>query len=143
MQIIEEFNKVSSAEPKSLDQERSINTFLAGTGTSPDTIEGNLLSIITLQKIYGEQDPSLRAVAVEETKYLKRAIDVLHGTPNGEAPLRIQAKLRDKFGTDLLAGVRLAKVLKNKADDIAADKLLSQASSTLLPNDIAPIPAFR
>jgi hypothetical protein len=104
--------------------------------TDPTTNEGNLLSLITLKNIVGEPagvavadqkiNALLKNMAKEETRHLLLAMKILTHTEGGDAVVRAAAaKLQDKYGRDMTAAVKLAKVLKAKADEKEVDMMLS------------------
>lgn len=91
------------------------------------TNEGNLLSLITLKQILGDEDPNgkevkeiLRGAAKEETRYLMQAMKILTGDiPDDIAP-EVKAgyqRLRGQYGQDMAGALKLGEVLKAKASD--------------------------
>jgi hypothetical protein len=134
MNILDSLSKISSKQPNTLEEQRQINTFLAGEGTSPDTSEANLLSLLTLDKFY-DGDNSIKKVGQEESRYLKRSIDLIGGDFTTLNRLGVdeetQNQIHNTFGRDLTAAIRLSKVLKSNADKLIAEDFLDRISEDL------------
>lgn len=118
-----------AASAGQLVQNQGINQRLTDDYTNPQTNEGNLLSLITLQQIIGAGDTEAKAaiagMAKEETRHLIQAMKML--TQEGKDDYKGQrlAKIQDKYGRDMNAAVQLAKVLKAKGDEKEVDLLLN------------------
>ena len=118
------------AQPGSLEQERAGKRFFLDSHSKIIPNEGNLLSLMTLKKFYGDgstEAANLTAIAKEENRYLMEAVDLLQGEQTDNSKINIQRKLRGKFGSDFDSALSLAGLLKSKADEKAFDALIAPA----------------
>ena len=103
---------VSSNVPTSLQQQNALNSLLAGEKTSSETNEGYLLSLITMQNLFSgdeEAKKAIGAIAKQESVYLLQAMKTL-GSSSDSSKM-----MREKFGKDFAASIKLANLLKVKA----------------------------
>lgn len=122
--------------------QQAVNRLLNDNNTNPVTNEGNLLSLITLRQILGEEIPAanpfgggddhndikriVKGMAIEETRYLMQAMKILTGPlPARREHMNSTIKLRNKYGKDMTAALQLAKVLKAKGDEKEVELMLN------------------
>lgn len=121
-----------SSAPTSLvpPSEQAVNKKLNDDYTDPTTNEGNLLSLITLKNILGDEagvNSTLKDMAKEETRHLMLAMKILTSKGDQGDPATGQAvqKLQEKYGRDMAGAVKLGKLLKTKADEKEVELLLA------------------
>ena len=122
-------------------QQQAANTVLTDDYANPTANEGNLLSLITLNQILGKKPADLTTpegtfykMAKEETKYLTMAMQILTDEMKDAEPERNAAiaKLKEKFGTDMAAAVRLGNVLKTRTNDKEVEMWLNPFTMDML-----------
>ena len=113
--------------------QQTVNTRLLDNHTNPITNEGNLLSLITLQQVLGREPQNeiqriVQGMAKEETRYLVQAMKILTGDIHGiqgNAQRAGVLKLREKYGRDMDAALKLGEVLKARGDSKAVDLMFN------------------
>ena len=124
-------------------QQQAANTVLTDDYANPTANEGNLLSLITLNQILGKKPTAAEMkgpqgtfykMAQEETKYLTMAMQILTDEMKDAEPERNAAiaKLKEKFGTDMAAAVRLGNVLKTRTNDKEEEMWLNPFTMDML-----------
>lgn len=116
------------------ESEKKANRSITDDFVNPTTNEGNLLSLLTLRSMYNDNDQAkaaIKGMAAEEGRHLLQAMSILTGDMSGaggeEAKITQAAaeKLRDKFGRDMTGAIKLANMLKDKADAKETELILA------------------
>ncbi len=127
------------SKPNSLEAERVGRSYFLDNHADVIPNEGNLMSLLTLQKFYKRDSPDwevLKKVATEETKYVHEAMKMLTATQaanNGFTgdKLKVAQKLQQKFGSNFNASLGLAQMLKSKSEQVEFDKLINPVVENL------------
>ena len=96
-------------------------------GSTSQTNEANLLSLITLSQLLedeGAASDAIKGMAKEETRYLVQAMKILTDNRPG-VPGMASQKLQDRFGRDMAGAVKLAELLKSQGDQKEVELLLN------------------
>lgn len=107
--------------------------------------EDTFMTLLSMRNFFpadSVEKGALDAVAKEESRYMVRAAQILHGVPksgadakNAKTFLSHQSRLQNKFGRDMQAVADLAKVLKNKIEDKETDDILVGVAQGLQRSD--------
>lgn len=121
------------SKPNSLEAERVGRSFFLDSNADVIPNEGNLLSLLTLQKFYKDDDSgvldAITAIGTRETQYLVEAMKIL-GTQKDDSkignPEYLTArKLQQKFGSNFNSAIGLASMLKSKSEQVEFDNLIN------------------
>jgi hypothetical protein len=128
-------NMVSN--PQSLQAERGGNAFFLDSYTPSIPNEANFLTLMTMRQFYkgdAAQTAIFDKIAKEENRYLLKAMDIItkEHADNGTSEAKAQDKLHNKLGRDFSAALKVASMLKNKADDVEMDELLKPLTIDLI-----------
>lgn len=125
------------SKPNSLEAERVGRSYFLDNHADVIPNEGNLMSLLTLQKFYKDDTKTenkeitqaIKAIGTNESKYLVEAMKILtagKGSENGldDDGLKTAHKLQQKFGSNFNASLGLAQMLKTKSDEKEFNSLM-------------------
>lgn len=106
------------------------NPILLDNGLPAVANEGNIMTLLTLQQMYGQTPGSeeakiIKATADKEMRYLFPAMKLLNGElPTNPEQEKAVQKLRDKLGQGLDASVRVANLVRAEMQDAEVRRML-------------------
>ena len=121
------------SKPNSLEAERVGRSFFLDNNADVIPNEGNLLSLLTLQKFYKDDSngvlDAIKQIGERESKYLVEAMKILSVEKDdsriGDTEYLAARKLQQKFGSNFNASIGLASMLKNKSEQVEFDNLIN------------------
>lgn len=126
------------SKPQSLEAERVGRRYFLDSHDKVIPNEANLLSLMTLKEFYADDTVAKDAFEIigkNETKYLTEAMKILSDDtevdPNQPKTMATK-KLQQKFGRDFNAAIALSNMLKNKAEELEYNELIT----AVIPSDL-------
>lgn len=123
------------SKPNSLEAERVGRSYFLDNHADVIPNEGNLMSLLTLQKFYKDDvniNDALKKIGANESKYLVEAMQLLTAdTTNNDDESKTKRKIQQKFGQNFNASLGLAQMLKTKSEEVAFNDLINPIVKTL------------